>query len=86
MVYKLFDKMSASFSDKTAKGGGTNNTIKQNEQLEEELHKTIIEKFLKRRVYSSIKDNIWSDDLADMQLISKFDKGTRSLNIHVLFL
>ena len=50
--------MSASFSDKTAKGGGTNNTIKQNEQLEEELHKTIIEKLLKRRVYSSIKDNI----------------------------
>ena len=78
--------MSASFSDKTAKGGGTNNTIKQNEQLEEELHKTIIEKFLKRRVYSSIKDNIWSADLADMQLISKFNKETRSLNIHVLFL
>ena len=50
--------MSASFSDKTAKVGGTNNTITQNEQLEEELHKTIIEKFLKRRVYSSIKDNI----------------------------
>ena len=33
----------------------------------------------KRRVYSSFKDNIWCADLADMQLISKFNKGTRFL-------
>ena len=33
----------------------------------------------KRKVYSSFRDNIWSADLADMQLISKFNKGFRFL-------
>ena len=51
----------------------------QNEQLAEELHKSIIRKFLKREVYSTFKDNIWAADLADMQLISKFNKGFRFL-------
>ena len=64
---------------KKSEGGGSNNEIKQNEQLAEILHKPIIEKFLKRKVYSSFKDNIWSTDLADMQLISKFSNGTRFL-------
>ena len=41
--------------------------IKQNVQLAEELHKPIIKKFKRRRVYSSFKDNIWGVDLADMQ-------------------
>ena len=40
-----------------------------------ELHKPIIRKFKKRKVYSRFKDNIWGADLADMQLISKFNKG-----------
>ena len=31
----------------------------------------------KRKVYSSFRDNIWSADLADMQLISKSNKGFR---------
>ena len=39
-------------------------------QLAEELQKPIIRKF----VSLSFKDNIWGVDLADMQLISKFDK------------
>ena len=33
----------------------------------------------KKEVYSSFKDNIWSVDLADMQLISKYNKGIRYL-------
>ena len=33
----------------------------------------------KRRVYSAFKDIIWVADLADMQLISKFNKGFRFL-------
>ena len=49
--------MSPSLTDKSAKGGGVNNKIKQNEQLAEELHKAVINKFLKRRVYSSLKGN-----------------------------
>ena len=27
-------------------------------------------KFKKRKIYSSFTDNIWGDDIADMQLIS----------------
>ena len=30
-------------------------------------------------MYSSINDNIWGVDLADMQLISKYNKGIRYL-------
>ena len=45
------------------------------QQLAEELHKPIISKFEKSKVYSSFKDNIWSADLVDMQLITKFNKG-----------
>ena len=48
-------------------------------QLANELHKPVIRKFNKRKVYSSFKDNIWGVDLADMQLLSKFNKGFRFL-------
>ena len=54
-------------------------SILQNEQLAEELHKLIIRKFKKRKVYSTFKDNVWSSNLADMQLISKFNKRFRFL-------
>ena len=50
---------------------------KENIQLEDELHKLIIRRFKKRKVYSSFRDNIWGVDLADMQLLSKFNKGFR---------
>ena len=58
MVYKFFDEKS--------KGSGIKNEIKENQQLANELHKPIIRKFKKRKVYSSFKDNIWGVDLADM--------------------
>ena len=38
-------------------------------QLADELHKSIIRKFKKRKVCSSFKDNIWGVDLAYMQLL-----------------
>ena len=63
-VYKFFDKK--------FKGSGL-----RNQQLVDELHKPNIRKFQKRKVYSSFKDNIWGVDLADMQLISKYNKGIR---------
>ena len=66
------------FVKKTA-GGAIKNKVKQNKQLAEELHKPIINKFLKRKVYSSFKEIIWGVDLADMQLISKFNKRIRFL-------
>ena len=49
-----------------------------NQQLANELHKPIIRKSKKRRVYSSFKDNIWCVDLADVQ-ISKYNKRFRYL-------
>ena len=70
MVYKFFDK-------KSSGSGLANNN--ENIQLENELHKPIIKKFNKRKVYSSFKDNIWGVDLADMQLLSEFNKGFRFL-------
>ena len=48
-------------------------------QLAEELHKRIIKKLKKRKVYPEFKDNIWGADLADMQLISKSNEGFRFL-------
>ena len=55
------------------------NNNKENIQLADELHKPIIRKFKKRKVYSSYRDNIWGVDLADMQLLSKFNKAFRFL-------
>ena len=69
MVWKFFDKRS-----KKILGLGVNN-----KKLADELHKPIIRKFKRRKVYSLFKDNIWGLDLADMQLISKFKKGIKYL-------
>ena len=46
-----------------------------NKELIEELHKPIIRKFNKWKVHPPSIDNIWGADLADMQLVSKFNKG-----------
>ena len=78
MVCKFFDKKTKG-SGVTLANNSAINSIPQNEQLAGELHKSIIRKFNKRKMYSAIKDNIWAADLADMQLISKFDKGFRFL-------
>ena len=43
------------------------------QQLPEELDKPIIKKLKKIKVYSTFIDNIWGADLADTQLISKFN-------------
>ena len=51
----------------------------RNEKLAEELLKPVIQKKNKKRVYSWFKDNIWGVDLADMQLINRFNKGSRFL-------
>ena len=71
MVYKFFDKKTS--------GNGIKNGNISNKQLAKELHKPVIRKFNKRKVHSPFIDNIWGADLADMQLISKFNKGFRFL-------
>ena len=67
MVYKFFDKKSM--------GSGT--AKPSSSILADELHKPIIRKFNKRKVYSQFKDNIWGVDLADMQSLSRKNKGIK---------
>ena len=67
--------------------GNANHTAKpsslertgNNKILAEELHKPVIKKFNKRKVYSQFKDNIWGVDLADTQLLSKKNKDIKYL-------
>ena len=68
MVYKFFDSNVAPLDKKTMSGKGTKEV---NEILAEELHKPIIKKFNKRKVYLQFRDNIWGVDLAYMQSLSK---------------
>ena len=67
------------FFDKKSKVSGVNMASEFNKQLAEKLHKPIIRKFKKITVYSRHRDNIWGVDWADMQLISKLNKGFRFL-------
>ena len=69
IVYKFFDKKS--------RGSGADAEL--NYQLANEPHKHIIRKFNRRKVYSSFRDNIWGNDLADMQSLSKYNKGIKYL-------
>ena len=62
MVYKIFDKKSSESGIAAAE---------PNYQLADELHRRIIRKFKKIKVYSSFRDNMWGVDLADMQSLSK---------------
>ena len=69
MVSKSFNK----------KSSGDCVDAEPNYQLANELHRQIIRKFKRRKVYSSFRDNIWGVYLADMQLLSKYNKGIRYL-------
>ena len=78
MVYKFFDKRSAG----SVVNMHANNELRLDlatQNLAEELHKPIIWKIKKRTVCSRFKNNIWGADLADTQLISKFNKEFRFL-------
>ena len=79
MVYELFDKKTS--------GSGIRSKNIFNEELAEELQKPIVRKSNKRKVHSPFIDNIWGADLADMQLISRSNKGFRfRVNMLGLFL
>ena len=80
MVYKFFDSKVAPLNKKTMSGKGNAKPKAEpsalartgnNKILAEELHKAVIKKFNKRKVYSQFKDNIWGVDLADTQSLSK---------------
>ena len=67
MVYNFFNK-------KSMRSGINSSLI-----LANELHKPVIRKFSKRKVYSQFRDNIWGVDLADMQSLSKKNKSIKYL-------
>ena len=56
-----------------------NTTKSSSSILANEPHKPIIKKFDKKKVYSQFKDNIWGVDLADMQSLSRKNKGIKYL-------
>ena len=66
MIYKFFDKKKGS-------------DITVNEQLVEELHKPIIKKVKRRRVYTRFKGNIWAVELAEMESLSTNNKIVKYL-------
>ena len=87
MVCKYFDKKS--MGSGTAKSSSLERIVKNTEKpsslersssiLADELHKPVIKKFNKRKVYSQFKDNMWGVDLADMESLSRKNKGIKYL-------
>ena len=75
IVYKLFDKKSTGSGFKKLK----NTTKPSSSILADELHKPLIRKFNKRKLYSQFKDKICGVDLADMQSLSRKNKGIKYL-------
>ena len=71
MVYKFFDKRTP--------GSGIKNENVCNLELAEELSQPIVKIFKKRKVNLPFIDNIWVEDLAYLQLISKFNRLIRFL-------
>ena len=65
--------------EKSASGSTVKNECITNQESAEQLHKQLIRKFEKRKIYSPFRDNIWGADLVDMHMISKFNKGIRFL-------
>ena len=76
MVYKFFDKKSTAEPRSLERMGSG---IASSSILADEIHKPIIKKFDKRKVYSQFKDNIWGVALADMQSLSRKNKGIKYL-------
>ena len=68
MDIRGFDLMFSKSFDKKSSGGA----IKPDPsyQLANELHRQIARKFMRRKVFSTFRDNIWGADLAYMQSLS----------------
>ena len=66
MVYKLFDKKILS-------------SVSVNEDLAKELHKPVIKKLKRKKIYARFKDSIWAAHLAKMGLLSSKNRGVKYL-------
>ena len=64
MIHKFLNK-------KTGQG------INVKEELAQELHKPVIEKIKRRKVYARFQDNIWAADLAEMESLSSKNKNVK---------
>ena len=72
--------MAYKFSDKK-----TGSRVNINEQLAEEVHKPVIKKSKRRKVYTRFKATIWTAGLAKMESLSSMNKCVMfSLNMHGL--
>ena len=72
-----FASVAFKFFDKKLSCGPVKNKIMFNKKLAEELHKPVFRKFEKRKVDSQFIENFCLTDLADIQLINKFNKRFR---------
>ena len=99
MIYIFFDKngsatcaWSETSTTQTMRNKFTDSSISikneniLSEELAEELCKPTKRKFKKRKVHSSFTQNIWGADLADMQLISTFNKEILFFYYSLIFL
>ena len=66
MIYKFFDK-------KTGLG------VSVNEELAKELHKPVIKKFKRRKIYGNFRGNIWEVDFAKMRSSPSYNQNVRYL-------
>ena len=66
MIYNFLDQKTRSETSLT-------------EQLVEELHKPVIKKFKRRKIYARLKNNIWAVDLAEMRSSSSMNKNVKYL-------
>ena len=57
----------------------TGSEISVNEQLAEKIHKPVIKKFKRRKLYARFKGNIWAADLAEMDSLSSKNKNVKYL-------
>ena len=74
------------FFEKKKTGSGIKTENISNKELAEELYKPVIRHFNKRKVHSAFIDNICGPHVADMQLISQFNKGFRFYYALLIFI
>ena len=80
-AHKFFDKKIKSGAIGTSKAG-----ISVNEELSDELHKPVIKKFKRQKVYSRFIGNIWPVDLAETKSLSSKNENVKYLLFVIDFL
>ena len=72
-------KVKTQFISRALGGNIPSQSVQWTNLLADELHKPVIKKFKKRRVFVKGIDKIWSCDLVDMQSLSKSNNGIKYL-------